>query len=121
MSGPKSVVAPIPRKISGGKISHSIPLWNEYNSPKDSPFVPSLYRAGAKLTSNIPTPIGINRYGSKPLVIARYINKHATKIIINLNKKLVALNEPLSKNPIWPKKFLNNSPIINYYPITTKS
>ena len=31
MSGPKSVVAPIPRKISGGKISHSIPLWNEYD------------------------------------------------------------------------------------------
>ena len=61
ISGPKSVVAPIPRKISGGKISHSIPLWKEYNRPKASPFDPSLYRDGAKFTNSIPIPIGINR------------------------------------------------------------
>ena len=26
ISGPKSVIAPIPRKINGGKITHSTPL-----------------------------------------------------------------------------------------------
>ena len=75
MSGPKSVIAPTPRKIRGGKISYLIPKPIRFITPSWKPLLGIL----AKIH---PNAIGLNNRGSKPFAKAKYNKIIPTRIMI---------------------------------------
>ena len=87
MSGPKSVIAPTPRKIKGGKISWEIPALISAITPSSKPL-------RGILASTQPNAIGPNNKGSNSLANAKYNRIKPTRIIIAL--PVVNARNPLS-------------------------
>ena len=87
MSGPKSVIAPTPRKIKGGKISWEIPALISAITPSSKPL-------RGILASIQPNAIGPNNKGSNSLANAKYNRIKPTRIIIAL--PVVNARNPLS-------------------------
>ena len=83
-SGPKSIMAPIPMKISNGNSSVLIPaLKRTSKTPSDSDPLTIWVRTPVpgKLTKMVPSPIGTSNVGSYSFLIPKYIRTAPISII----------------------------------------
>ena len=78
-SGPKSVIAPMPRKMSGGKISNLIPKLMAIMTP-----ISSRNPVFGKFARMQPNAIGPKSSGSNSLAMAMYKSTRPTRIIMPL-------------------------------------
>ena len=80
MSGPKSVIAPTPMKISGGKISYLIPKPMAIMTP-----ISSSNPVFGKFAMMSPNAIGRRSSGSYCFAMARYRSTRPTPIIMTFS------------------------------------
>jgi len=88
ISGPKSVIAPTPMKISGGKISYLMPKPIAIITP-----ISVSKPVFGKLAIISPNAIGRSRRGSYSFAIARYSRTSPTRIITTFSQVRAAKPE----------------------------
>ena len=77
-NGPKSIIAPIPMKISRGKSSVSIPARKRMSKTPCWVTLPTVWSRTpepGKLTRIVPKPIGTSKVGSYSFLIPRYMSR----------------------------------------------
>ena len=96
ISGPKSVIVPIPRNIRGGYICSLTPRYKISRRPPSCNTCPKsilealahnsgwYIPASGRFVKNIPNEIGRRRSGSNCFTIARYIKTNDIRIIMPL-------------------------------------
>ncbi len=83
-NGPKSIMAPIPMKISSGNSSVLIPALNKTSSTPSALVPPTTWvktPVPGKLTRMAPKPMGTKRVGSYSFLIPRYIRSAPISIM----------------------------------------